>query len=116
MTTVTHFLAIEGGDDVAALQAGFFSRAPRSSVSHHHARVLLQSEFPGQRRSNILDVHTHEAADYLAFLDQAFHDHLGQVDGHGETDPLIAAAAAEDGRIDADQSAFRVDEGAAGVA
>src|SRR3546814_20233312 len=45
-------------------------------------------------------------------VDGIFH----HVDRDGEADADIAAAAAQDRRIDADQLALRVDQGAAGIA
>ena len=49
-------------------------------------------------------------------LDQALHDGLGHVDGDGEADAHVAAGAAGDGGVDADDLAVRVDQRAAAVA
>ena len=56
------------------------------------------------------------AAPHLAVLHQIVDDALREIARHGEADPLIAAALAEDAGVDADQLAARVDQRAARVA
>ena len=77
---------------------------------------VLELELLGQRRREVLDHDAEVAAGDLAVFDEALHHVAGEVDGNGEADALVAAAAAEDGGVDADQPAVGVHERAAGVA
>src|SRR5581483_4372960 len=51
-----------------------------------------------------------------AVLDELVHHAVGHVHRNCEADADVAAAAGEDGRVDADQLASQIDESAAGVA
>src|SRR5262249_23994308 len=64
----------------------------------------------------LLNHHAEPAAGDAAFVLQLRHDLLRQVDGDGESDADVAAATAEDRRVDADDLALGVEQGTAGVA
>ena len=66
--------------------------------------------------SNILGQNAQETASDLAAGKKPFHDVARQVDRHGKTDALIAAARADNCRVDSDQPALRINECTAGVA
>src|SRR5207247_3742797 len=76
--------------------------------------------FPPARQGVLVGVgdagDPHRAAHHAAVGDDLVHDEAGQVRGHGEADPLVAAGLRVDGGVDADELAAGVDEGPAGVA
>src|SRR5581483_5642269 len=116
MTAVGDRLVVEFLDHVAALEAGSFGRAVGRDVTDEGALVTGEIELLRERRRHVLDHHAEVTAHDAATGDEAGHDRAGEIDGDGETDALITAAAAEDGGVDADQTAFRIHERAAGVA
>ena len=92
-------------------------RVPRESGDHDARCGVGHAELLGQlrRERSDLDVADRAAPDFAVLL-QLAEDLAGEVARHGEADALVAAALAEDRRVDADQLAARVDERAAGVA
>ena len=110
MAAVLNRLAVQFGDDVAAFEPGFFSRAPGRYVRHDHPGVVLQIELLRKRGRKVLNVYPKVAAHDPAIVDQPFHDVARQVRRHGKTDPLVAATAAENGSVDTDQTAISIDQ------
>src|SRR5580765_6254800 len=113
---VGHFLAIELLDDVPALEAGLFSRALRGHLTHQRASRVFEFELPSQRRSHILDHYAQETTRHFAIADQVRHDITSEVRRNRETNPLVAAAAAQNGSVNADQPPFGINQRTAGVA
>src|SRR5438445_4014143 len=107
---------VELDDHVPALQPGAPGRAVGQYVADQDALGLGHAELFGEVLGQLLDRHTEVPADDLAPLEQLFHHRPDHVARHGEADPHVAAALAEDGRIDANELAPRVDQRAAGVA
>ena len=102
-------------DHVPCDDAGFIGGTVGFHFRNQHALVALEIEGFHQIFVERLQANAEEATLYLAGLQQALHDIAGEVRRNGETNPLIAAAAREDGGIDADQATLEIDQGAARV-
>src|SRR5262249_41171138 len=112
--------AVDGGDHIARLQAAFAARGIWLDGFNKHAGGGGVPFFLEPRADvgglNVDDADTHVAAGDFAVLDQRMHDVLGVVGGNGESDPVVAAGARCDGRVDADDFALEIDQRSAGVA
>src|SRR6266478_2175922 len=115
MATVSHLLAIDFNDDVPTFDAGFFRWTIRSDIADQGSAAFLETELFRQSRREVLDHHTQVATCHVTVFDEALHGITGQIRRNSEADALIAAGAAQDGGIDADQAAFGIHECAAGV-
>ena len=116
MAAVGDFLAVVFEHDVAVLEAGLVGGAFGHDVADERAGGVLELELFGQRRGDVLDHDAEVAAGDMAVLDEAVHDVAGEVGRDGEADALVAAGAAEDGGVDADEPALDIHQRAAGVA
>ena len=116
VAAVGDLLAVELEDEVAALEAGFVRRAFGRHVADQRAGGVLELELLGQGGGDVLDHDAQVTAGDMAVLDEAVHDVAGEVDGDGEADALVAAAAAQNGGVDADEPAVGVHQRAARVA
>src|SRR5207253_2285186 len=76
---------------------------------------FLQAKGSRYRRRYRLNHDAEPAAHNLSLLDDPLHHLARHVDGYSEANPLVAAAARQDGGVDADQGAPNVHQGAAGV-
>jgi len=103
-------------DDVAALQAGARRGAVRVGVRHDGAAQVGQAERPRQVRGQRLHGEPGVAPDDAAVLHEVVEHLVRHGRRDGEADPLVAAAAREDRRVDADHLAARVDQRPARVA
>src|SRR5262249_56745153 len=102
---------------VAALEAGLGRWRVLEHLGHEHAAGLLEAQALGQVLvGHVADLHAQVAAADDALAQQLLHDVAGEVGGDGHADALPAARAALDGRVDADDLAFQVDQRAARVA
>src|SRR4029078_2845557 len=109
--------AVHFENDVAGAEArGIGVRVARHLVDERGAGVR-GAEIFGDLRSQRGDVDTgnRAALDFTVFQ-EIVHHVAREVARDGEPDSLVAAALAEDGGVDPDQLAARVDERAAGVA
>lgn len=110
------FVAIELQDDIARFQAGAFAGGTVAHAADEGPVRFLQSKCRGEFLCDGLD-HDAEVATFdAAVRDERGHDMFGEVDRDGKSDALVAAGAAEDGLVDADEPAAGVDERAAGIA
>src|SRR6266571_4671337 len=116
MAAVGYLLAIDFNNDVTALDAGFFRWTIRSDIADQRSAAFLEIELLGQSRGEILDHHTQIATCHVTVFDETLHGIAGEVRRNSETDALIATGAAQDGCVDADQTALGVHQGATGVA
>ena len=110
-------LAVDGGDDVAAFQPAFRRRPARIDLRDQSAVRSVEAERIGQIARQALQAGAepgppHFLAAGLGRRDDAFH----HIDRNGEADADRAARLRENRRIDADQAAFHIDQGAAGIA
>ena len=96
-----------------ALSAGLPGTTP---ADHHAFGRLVEAELAGQCRRERLERDADPGIMDLAVLDQHVGDAGGQVDRNREADPVVAAAAGDDRRIDADHVAVHVDQRTARVA
>src|SRR5208283_1896759 len=102
--------------DVAALNATMLCRAVRSHVTHNDAAGFLFPERLGHTGRYVLRQDAEIGADDLAVLQNLVHYLAREIGRHGKPDTLAAAGAVRnDGRVDADQFAAIIDEGAAGI-
>ena len=115
VTAVADFLAVKREDDVAFVHAGGGGRRTAGHFRNQRARRPRQLEFLRQVLRHRLHHHAEITAGHLPVLDDAFHHRAGEIDGHGESDALVPARAAENRRIDSDQTPLRVDERPAGI-
>src|SRR5690606_6070065 len=107
--------AVDGHDDVADLDAGLLGRRAADDFLYQCAlRRGLDADRLGRLRVEVGDADAEQSAAYLSELQDLVHDRLGDVGGNGEADADVAAAVAEDRRVDADQLAPEVDQRAAG--
>jgi len=113
---VADFFAVVFDDHVAVLQARLVSRASGNDVVDERAAGVRELERFGQRRGDILNHDAQVAAADMAVFDQAIHDVAGEIRGDGKTNALVAAGAAVDGGVDADEPALHVHQRAAGIA
>ncbi len=108
--------SIDGGDDVARLQACLVGRAAGLHLLHQHA-VLEPVDAIDCAREARTELDADRAARHLvAGADEVVVDRDDGVGGHGESDALIAGRLREDGGVDADDFAVHVEQRAAGVA
>jgi hypothetical protein len=61
----------------------------------------------------VLDLNAEAAAPHFAIGHELLHDAPRHIDGHGEADADVAAGRTQNRRVDADQFAAEIDEGAA---
>ena len=110
-----HRQLAEGDDQVAFLEPGALGGTARLDADDEDGRLGRQAEVAhdaGQQRHGLAgdpDV----AAAHAAIADQPRRDELGGVDGDREADAL---GGLDDGGVDADHLAARVDQRATGVA
>ena len=109
-------LAVDRGDDVAALHAGGGGGQILLRRGHQRAARLLEAEVVGQIRGHILNLDADPAARDRAVLLELLHDVLDDVAGDGEADADAAARRREDRGVDAHHLAFGVEGRAAGIA
>src|SRR5439155_5965980 len=109
-------LAVDVADDVARLQLGLGGRRIVEHFADDHAGILGELQALGDVGRQVGDLHAEITAVHDAVLLQAGGHAFGEVAGDGEADALEAAAAALDGRVDADRLAVEAHERAAGVA
>ena len=88
------------------LMPGRRGRAVLHHVGDQRALRLVEPERLGDLRRDLLDHHAEPAARDVALLLQLRDELLGEVDRDGEADADVAAAAAEDGGVDADHLAL----------
>ncbi len=110
-------VAVHAEDHVTRLQTGLRRGAVGRNAAHQRAFRTVQSDGLRDRRRHFLDRDTKIRAGHVSIVHDLVHDGSGEVDGHRETDSLIAARSfGENGGVDADQFAAVVHERAAGVA
>src|SRR5204863_5794428 len=90
-------------NDVAGLDAGAAGRRSLLDAADDGASLRVHAEGLRDVRSQILEFDSDPPALHLSVSNQLLHDAPGHVDGHGKPDPDIAAAGADDRRIDADE-------------
>ena len=98
-----HRFAIVFDNDIRALKSRFLGRTVIHDIAHEHALGIGDSKLACQFRCQFLDGHPQPPTHYFSRLDQLTHDGLGHVTGNRKADAHIAAALAEDRRIDSDQ-------------
>ena len=107
--------AVDADHDVAGAQAGLGGRPLVEHGRHQHAAF-----FQLRRRSDVawhdLQLNAQPAAGHIAVVYELPHHIHGETDGNGEANALGAAAAGDDGGVDADQLPGGGDQGAAGIA
>ena len=113
---ILHRHAVELDDYVAAQDTGLERRTLFLDVGHQRAFGLGQVEGLGEVRRDFLDLDSEPSAHHLAMLLELLHHLLGYVDRNREADPGVAAGAAVDGGIDADDLPLGVEQWAARVA
>lgn len=113
---VFHRFAVEGEDEVAGDEAGFGAGAFVLDVGDDDAPFAGELPGGGEGGGDGLGDDADFAADDAAAVDKLVDDVGDDVGGDGEAEAFTAAGLGEDEGIDADDAAFGVDEGAAGVA
>ena len=108
---------VEADDDVAGPHARDVRVGSLLHTDDHGAVRVRRAELLGDLRRQRLQRDAGDGAALdLAELDQVVHHVPREVARDGEADALVAAGLAEDGGVDADELAARVDQRAAGVA
>src|SRR5262249_16917167 len=97
-------------DDVAFFHAGFFSGALLGHITNERALIFFQLELFCQGGIDVLNHYAEITASDTAIANEACCHITGEVRRNGKADSLITAATAEDGSIDADETALRIDE------
>src|SRR5215472_13816317 len=116
VVAVLDLAAVDGGDDVAGLEAGFIGGAAGLNGLDEHA-VLEVIDTVDRAGEALLELDADGAADDLvAGADEVVVDGDDGIGGHCETDALVAGRLGVDRGIDADDFAVHVEQRAAGVA
>src|SRR5438105_1561225 len=109
--------AVEADDDVAGTQARLErGRGAADALDQQAARIRSAELRRILRRQRCEHDRADRSAPHFAVLQEVVDDAPREVARDREADPLVAAALAEDGGVDADQLAARVHQRAAGVA
>jgi hypothetical protein len=109
-------LAVELDDDVALLEPDDSAGPFLHDVGDERALRVVEAERLGDVGRHLLDHHAEPAARDVALVLQLRDDLVREVDRDREADADVAAAAAEDRGVDADDLALRVEQRAARVA
>ena len=108
--------AVDGGDDVASLEAGLVCRAAADDLLHEHAVLEAVDAVDGAGKALVEADSDGPAGDLVAGADEVVIDLDDGVGRHGEADALVAGRLGVDGGVDADDFAVHVEQRAAGVA
>ena len=112
-----HGDAVDRDDDVAGLDPRALRRRTlRHPGDQRAARFGRAPNSLAMSGVTLIDVDAEHAALDLAVLDQLVHDAFDHVDRDGEADADVAAAARQDGGVDAHQFAAQIHQRAAGIA
>src|SRR6185312_13323611 len=114
--TVGNRMVVEFDDDIAVLQTSFVRRTIRNHVANQRALVVFEIKLAGEIGCEALNHHAEITAGDVTGLDEAFHHGPSEIGRNGEADTLIAAGTAQDGGVDADQTAINIDKRTAGIA
>src|SRR5581483_4541739 len=113
---VLDLLAVDGGDDVARLDARLGGRAIGLRFGNQSTLRLLQAEAVGDILGHRLDLHADPTARDRAMVLELTDDGLDRVGGDRKGNADGTAGRREDRRIDADHIAFGVERGTARIA
>ena len=117
IVVVVHRLAVDRDDHVAGLELRPRPRANlRAPGSRPRPAARLGAEHARDLRRQVLRLHAERAVLDAAGGDQLAHHVVGQVGRNRKADADVAAGRRVDRRIDADQLAAQIDQGAAGIA
>ena len=117
MAVVFHFLSVELDNEVAFLESGFGGRRIGHHLTDQRSILIGQTElFRQLRRYQRLELNAQKTAHHFAIPGEALHDAARQIDRNGESNALIAAAAADDKGVEPDQTPFGVHQCATRVA
>src|SRR5262245_19819607 len=110
-SAVGYGISVESDDDVSRPHPGGERRRLTAHSLHQHAACVRRAQFIRPLRRQRCEFHVADvAAAHLAILEEVVDHAPRQIAGNSEPDALIAAALAEDGGVDADQLAPRVDQ------
>src|SRR5512141_1666764 len=109
---VLDLLPGERDDHVAGTDPRLLRRAARRHVGHQRPAPAGNPQVLGRLGGEPLDVDPEPSARHLPLVLQLLKDRLGELDRRGEPDPL---SALDDRRVDPDDIALQVEEGAARV-
>ena len=110
-----HGDAIERCNDVAGFDAGAIRGRSLHDAGHQGAGRLGETEFLGDVRVDAIKLNAEDAAFHLTVFNELVHDAADHIDRDRKADTDVAAGARQDCRIDADQFAAQIHQGAAGV-
>ena len=105
-----HRLAVIFDNDIRSLESRLLRRTILHDVADEHALGLGDPELRGQLRRQVLNRDTKPAAYDLPRPYQLIHDGTRQIARHGKPYPHVAAALAENRRINPNQFAPHIDE------
>src|SRR6266446_4580592 len=112
-----HLIAIDAGDYVPALQAGLFGGTARFHVHDHHAVGRAQFfQGNGIGAEVFLEADADGAARHASLRNNLVVNADRGGGGQREADPFIAAAAGDDGGVDAHHFPREIDQRAPGIA
>ena len=109
-------LSIDGKEEVADLEAGAVGGAIGFDVGDDGAGGNGEREGGDEGGVKVLEDDADFAAVDVAFGAELLDDIANEGGGDGEAEAFVAAGLRKDERIDADEAAFGIDEGAAAVA
>ena len=109
-------MAVDLEDDVAGLDAGLVAGAVAFDHPDQRAVRAIESERIGELCIDFLNRHADAAACDLAVRDQLILHIAGNIDRHRERQAHVAARAAVDLRIDADDFALEIEQRTTGIA
>lgn len=109
-------LAVDGRDDITAMQTSRLSRSIYDDTVDHDASEAVVAERSGKIVAEWLERDADPAAHDVAGGQDTSHDTLGHVRGYRERDPHVAVTSCNDGIVDADDLASKIHERTAAIA
>ena len=108
--------AVDGGDDVAGLDAALVGGPAGLHLLDEHAVLESVDAIDGAGEAGAERDADRPARDFVAGADEVVVDGDDGVGRHGEPDALVAGGLRVDGGVDADDFAVHVEQRSAGVA
>ncbi len=109
-------LTVHGRDDVTGVNAGFLRRRAFDDLRYQRAQGVGEPQGVRDVRCHGVHADAELAAFHGTVLDELVHHAVGHVHRNREPDADVAAAAREDGGVDADELTAQIHQGTAGVA
>ena len=109
---VFNFFAVELGNDIADFYTGFLRRPLLGYVRDQRSVAFFHAEAFGDFRRHLLNQYAEVTARDFPLAAQLRQQFFNQIDRNREADADVAAGAAEDRGVDADDFAAQIDQAA----